>query len=168
MVLFLPQLLLHNSRPEKSKIMMPRAYTILSFSSSGKSQKETVISKVFIDVKSTTTRQIPFINALLWGKWCQNYDVGEASMEPDLPPKVHPTVKLDFVAFFLALMVGCLFASGGETVRRLFGDHKCFHFSSLYSMLPARHFHRPSEGTSQAHLETPWVKIGMSCALSFI
>lgn len=64
MILFLPQLLFHNSKPEKSKILMPRAYTISSFSNSGKSQKETVISKVFIDVKSTTTRQIPFINAL--------------------------------------------------------------------------------------------------------
>lgn len=36
-------------------------------------------------------------------------------VEPDLPHKVHPTVKLDFVTFFfLALMVGCLFATGGE------------------------------------------------------
>lgn len=27
-------------------------------------------------------------------------------------------------------------------------------------MLPARHFHRLSEGTFQAHLETPSVKMG--------
>lgn len=60
---FPAQLLSQNSKPAKSKVMMPRSYMVLSFSSSGKSQKETVISKVFIDVESTTTRQIPFINA---------------------------------------------------------------------------------------------------------
>lgn len=77
-------------------------------------------------------------------------------MEPDLPPKVHPTVKLDSVAFFFFGTNGRLFVCiCKETVRTLFVDQKCFHFSPLYSMLPVRHFHRPSEGTSQAHLETP-------------
>lgn len=74
---------------------------VLSFSSSGKSQKETVISKVFIDVESTTTRQIPFINALFVRKLMPELSCGERLIvEPDLPHKVHPTVRLAVVAFF--------------------------------------------------------------------
>lgn len=95
---------------------MPRACTISAASSYGKSQKETVISKVFIDVKSTTTRQIPFINALFVRKvmpesWCgREADSGARSSSQDAP---HCQAR--FCGFsFLALMVGCLFATGGR------------------------------------------------------
>lgn len=85
-----------------------------------KLQKETVISKVFIDVKSTPTRQTPFINALFVRRmmpelWCAERRI----VEPDLPHKGHSTVKLDFVDFFfppqgwwVAGTNGRLFATG--------------------------------------------------------
>ena len=75
-------------------------------------QKEAVISKVFIDVKPTTTRQITFINALFVRKMMPKLQCGG---EADNGAEDAPLCQVRFHGFFfLALMVGYLFATGGR------------------------------------------------------
>ena len=75
-------------------------------------QKEAVISKVFIDVKPTTTGQIPFINALFVRKMMPKLQCGG---EADNGAEDAPLCQVRFHGFFfLALMVGYLFATGGR------------------------------------------------------
>lgn len=76
------------------------------------SQKEAVISKVFIDVKPTTTRQVPLINALFVRKMMPKLRCGG---EADNGAEDSPLCEVWFRGFFLlVLVVGCLFATGGR------------------------------------------------------
>jgi hypothetical protein len=64
-----------------------------------KSQKETVISNVFMDVKSTTTRQIPFINALFVRKVLPEFYMGETLVGSQIITRC-PTIDFSFAAFW--------------------------------------------------------------------
>lgn len=135
------------SEAAKSKgLPMPRACTMVSFIKLWKPSQEAVISKVFIDVKPTTTRQMPLIIALFVGEndvklQCRKADNGAE----DAPH----SVRFSFVAvsFWHEWLAICLQLLGADCKMSVWGPG-ALPFSLFLLCYLLRCFHRPSDSPS--------------------